>query len=352
MIILLATALLLVGCASPAPAEQSPATPEPVATSVPEPSATPEPSLSFPRTSRAQALAMANLLSANRFFLSDNALYGLDFHADAAPRLAVWQLTDGALSDCQTLAEGVVPEWLCLSDDTLYWCNAAADGRLERLTLTDESPAAEIVREENCSFLQLVEGTLYFCDSAHRFCRLAADGGSEVLLDTPVWYPCLHGGVLLYQDAADGETLHLRELASGTDRRLNDVASYAPLCLNQVIWYSQRSGDGCVLSSLDLRSGQGERYDSLTFRGEAQFVRDGGKWCVRLFDFAPAIGQLTGPLTGPWQPTEGDLYRMCDYQCPGLRVDALYQKDGRLFCFALVDDTGREQRFVSGALFE
>ena len=62
----------------------------------------------------------------------------------------------------------------------------------------------------------------------------------------------------------------------------------------------------------------------------------------------PGAGQLSGALSGPWQPSGGDLYRMCDYQRAALRVDTLYQKDGRLFCFALVDEAGREQRFVSG----
>ena len=345
---LLLVVLLLAGCArSDAPQTPTEA-PESAVTPAPEISAAPTPTISFPRTTRAEALAMANLLSGNRFLALDEALYGLDVDADGAPRLVVWQLRDGVLSDCRTLSEDIVPEWLCLADETLYWCNAAADGRLERLPLAAETPAVEIVLDESCSFLQLVEGTLYFCDGAQRFCRLGEDGRAEVLVDTPVWYPCLHGGVLLYQSAADGETLHLRELASGEDRRLNDVASYAPLCLNSVVWYSQRSGDGCVLASLDLRSGQGERFDSLVFRGEAQFLREGGKWCVRLFDFSPAITQLSGALSGPWQPSGGDLYRMCDYQRAALRVDTLYQKDGRLFCFALVDEAGREQRFVSG----
>jgi hypothetical protein len=43
---------------------------------------------------------------------------------------------------------------------------------------------------------------------------------------------------------------------------------------------------------------------------------------------------------------------MCDYQDEGLRVDALYQKDGRLFCFALVNAEGQEQRFISGTVQE
>lgn len=295
---------------------------------------------------------MTNLMTVNRFLVIGETLYGLDLDAAGAPRLVAWQLKDGDLSDCRTLAEGTAPEWLCRSGETLYWSNAAAGGRLERMDLSAESPSAEVVLDESCSYLQVAEDTLYFCDSAQRFCRLTAEGSAEVLVDAAVWYPYLHGGVLLYQDAADGETLHLRALSTGEDRRLNDVASYAPLCLDKVIWYSQRSGEGCVLASLDLRSGRGERYDSRIFRGEAQFLRDGGKWCARLFDFSPAITQLTGAMTGPWQEAEGDLYRMCDYQEEGLRIDALYQKDGRLFCFALVEETGREQRFISGAVQE
>ena len=353
-------AMLLCGCAMPAPAElpaetaeiAAAPTPESAAPSESETIATLAPVLTFPRTTRADALAMTNLMSVNRFLLIEDTLCGLDVDAAGAPRLVVWQLTDGQLSDCRTLAEGVAPEWLCQSGEILYWSNAAANGRLERMDLAAESPAAEILLDEHCSFLQVVEDTLYFCDSAQRFCRLTAEGDAEVLIETAVWYPYLHGGVLLYQNAGDGETLHLREFSTGEDRRLNDVASYAPLCLDKVIWYSQRSGDGCVLASLDLRSGRGERYDSFTFRGEAQFLRDGGKWCVRLFDFSPAITQLSGPLTGPWQEAVGDLYRMCDCLGEELRVDALYQKDGRLFCFALVNAEGQEQRFVSGTVQE
>ena len=357
--LLLAT-LLLCGCVAPAPAElpaesaeiAAAPTPESVAPSESAALTTLAPELTFPRTTRADALAMTNLMSVNRFLFTDDTLYGLDVDAAGAPQLVSWQLTDGQLSDCRTLAEGVAPEWLCQAGETLYWSNAAAGGRLERMDLAAESAAVEILLDERCSFLQIVEDTLYFCDGAQRFCRLTAEGDAEVLIETAVWYPYLHGGVLLYQNAADGETLHLRELETGEDRRLNDVASYAPLCLDKVIWYSQRSGDGCVMASLDLRSGRGERYDSFTFRGEAQFLRDGGKWCARVFDFSPAITQLSGPLTGPWQQIEGDLYRMCDYLGEELRVDALYQKDGRLFCFALAEENGGEQRFVSGAVFE
>lgn len=340
--------VLLGGCASPAP-EPTP-TPQVEPAPTPEPTADPAAELQFPRTTGEDALNMANLLVVNRFLPAGDTLYGLDVDADGTPQLVAWQLTDGTLSDCKVLATGVVPEWLSLIDNTLYWCNAAAGGRLERMMLAAESPAVETVLDESCSALQVVDGTLYFCDSAHRFCRLAAEGGAEVLIDTGVWYPCLHGGVLLYQNAADDETLHLRELASGIDRRLNDVPSYAPLCLDGEIWYSQGSGDGCVLASLDLLTGRGVRYEGVVFRGEAQFVYGGGAWRVRLFKNEPAAVQLSGPMKGPWKEDNSNLYRLCDYQGEELRIDALYQKDGRLFCFALADDEGQEQRFVSGAL--
>ena len=348
--LLLLGVLLLGGCAASAPEAVPTPLIEPIST--PETTDDPAEALRFPRTARGDALAMTNLLTANRFLPVGNTLYGLDVRDDGTPQLVAWQLTDGELSDCTVLAESVVPEWLTLADDALYWCNAAAGGRLERMQLTEESPEVETVLDDSCSALQVVDDTLYLCDSAHRFCRLTAEGNTDVLVDTEVWYPCLHDGVLLYQNAADGETLHLRELASGTDRRLNDVPSYAPLCLDQVIWYSQGSGDGCAMASLDLRTGRGARYGSLIFRGEAQFVRDGGKWGVRLFKNEPAAIQLSGSLAGPWQEDESDLYRMCDYQDEALRVDALYQRDGRLFCFALVDGEGQEQRFVSGTLLE
>lgn len=348
--LLLLCVLLLGGCAASAP-EPEP-TPTPQLEPTPEPTADPAAALEFPRTTRKDTLMMANLLAANRFLPAGDTLYGLDVDADGTPQLVAWQLTDGELSNCAVLAEDVVPEWLSLTDGALYWCNAAAGGRLERLDPTAESPAVETVLDESCSALQVVDGTLYFCDSAHRFCRLTEAGEAEILVDAAVWYPCLHGGVLLYQNAADGETLHLRELASGMDRRLNDVPSYAPLCIDETVWYSQGSGDGCVLASLELPTGRGVRYEGLVFRGEAQFVFDGGAWRLRLFKNEPAAVQLSGPLKGPWKEDSSDLHRLCDYQGESFRVDALYQRDGRLFCFVLVDDEGQEQRFVSGALLE
>ena len=329
--LLLCVALLLGGCGR---GETSAAEPPAVVTVIEEETL-------LPAISEAESAAMANFMAVNRALVSGDRLYTLDFDASMQPVLACCRITETGLTDWTTLAENCVPEYLCQQDNALYYLNA---GQLERLELANGT--REVLAAGPFRSLQLWAGGLYVRDDAGGLLRLTASGSvAERLLDGPCDYAYILEEWILYQSEADGNSLRLRRLGSGEDHRIAAGPAYAPVCLNGLLYFS---GDGCF-RRLDMTEGEPRSFDLPELRGAAELFSTAEGWCARVALAGGGTEQafLTLGKTVSYQPCGYQGYRLCDFVSEDLRVDAVYEADGRLRCFALCGQTG-ELRYFSG----
>lgn len=288
-----------------------------------------------------ESQAMARFLNANRAQLWEDRLYCYDFDEAWQPVLARYTWEDGELRDFAVLAEGCVPEYLCRWDGWLYYIHRTSGG-IERVP--ENGGARESVRPGPCDGLCLREGLLYFRDGEGRFLAMdPADGGEALLLEGPcVWaYPL--EGAILYLAADDGARLHLYWLEDGTDELLTYSAAANPLILGDRLWY--RSGE--ALHSVGLNGLDAAVFALPETDGAVELLPEAGGLTVRGIRDENGPVQWAGPPEGPFQ-RQARGYRICDWLGGGVRVDTVYEPDGRIRCFLLTDDTGTEISFIAG----
>ena len=288
--ILLLLALLLAACGGE-PAESAPSPTEPEETTETAPPA--EEHL-LPDLDLEEAQAMARFLNANRAFLQDGRLYCYDFGDDWTPALARYTWTKGSLKGFTVLAEGCIPEYLCGDGDYLYYIDRTSGG-IERVPETGGE--RELLRKGPCEGLSLRDGRLYFCDGEGRFLSTDTEGKEETLLLSG---PC--------------------SFAYPLDR-------------------------GILYRALDLLDEQ--RTTLPEWGGVLELLPEETGLTVRITRDEDGPIQWTGGLDRPFQQ-EGRGYRICDWLGGGVRVDTVYESDGRIRCFLLTDGKGAEISFLTG----
>lgn len=287
--------------------------------------------------SREETERMIRFMSANRAFLSDGRLYTLGFDENYLPLLVSYGYEDNALSDRAVLAGDCVPEYLCMADGRLYYINAQAGYALESIAL--DGSDRQVLREGPCSFLQLYEGGLYYCNEDGAFLRAGLDGSGEtVILEKSCFYPYLADGMLLYQDG-ESEHLRLRWLDDGTDIELTGHAVYAPVVFGERIYYTGRDG----LMSMGLDGMDGDALPVPSLQGALEFYLSGDGLMARGVTDEDGLRQWTLALDGTADSPEYAQergYLRCDYAGDGYRIDTVYNADGRLRCFLLTAPDG------------
>ena len=339
-LLILLSALLLTGCAANVP--EATAAPETTAALTPAPTEAPR------AFTDADTAAMSSFMSANRWLIEGERMFGLDYDDDLHPALVAVRLRNGTPGERKLLCADCVPSYLTLAGERLYFL---CEGELRRCEL--KSGACETLLTGGLRSLQLYEGALYYTDGAGAYWRADLDGQHAVrLLDGPCDYAWAMPEGVLYQSESEGCCLKLR-LWDGTERRLTAAASYAPLRIGDRIWYSQRDSEGSVLAAVDLADGTVTRYATEELRGAAELYRDGGRWALRVSLAGDGWRQqLLRPGETEGRDCAYSGYRLCDFVGEDWRVDAAYDPDGRLRCFVLADAEGNELRFFGGAILE
>ena len=285
---------------------------------------------------------MQNVMSANRALVTDDAVYTLELDGQHEPVLARYSLKDGRLSDFRVLMINCVPKWLAEHEGALYYINELNGQRIERLEA--DSGRLEVLTDHACSFLQIKDGRLWFCDADGFFCTAAMDGSDKrVVIDKPCCYPYPLGEALIFQSESEGEILKLRYSIDCKPREiaLTENKAYAPVVIGERLYYSM---DGRI-HSMSLDGLTPEILESPQLGGAAEFFREGEIWYARAITEDYGITQWRCPLEGGVVEENGYKgYLYCDFTDGKRRIDADYFSDGRLRSFVLTGTgTGRNE---------
>ena len=333
LLLLLLAALLLCACSSGGGAEQG------ALSSAPgdPPAEDRQPAV----LSLEESQAMARFLNANRVLLEGNRLYCYDFDRDWSPVLARYTWEEGVLSDFTVLARGCVPEYLCLAEGWLCYLDRSS-GDLERVPV--DGGERERLRAGPCFWLSEREGLLYFCDEAGRFLSLdPASGRETLLLEGPCAFPYPLEGAILYRAEGDAGRLRLRHSADGSETVLSAPGASCPLIWEDRLWYCA----GGALHSVCL-DGQDPRVYALPEAdGDIELLPEAAGLSLRGIRDESGPVQWAGGLDGPFlrQPRG---YQICDWLGGGLRVDTVYEPDGRIRCYLLTGADARQISFLAG----
>ena len=288
-----------------------------------------------------ESCAMARCLNANRAYLAGERLYCYDFDGAWQPVLARYNWKGGRLDGYTVLAEGCVPEYLCLWDGWLYYIDRAGGG-IERVP--EQGGARELMRAGPCDWLSLREGILYFCDGEGRFLSLdPATGEETAILPGPCDWAYPLEGAVLYLAAADGGRLHLYWTEDGADELLSYAAASPALIWEDRLWYCS----GGALHSVGL-DGLGARVYALPEHdGAVELLPLAEGLTLRGIREESGPAQWAGPPEGPFQ-RQARGYRICDWLGGGVQIDSVYEPDGRIRCYLLTDESGAELSFLAG----
>ena len=290
----------------------------------------------------AETEKMINIMCRSRALILEGRLYCFDFDSEYRPVLAAYDILDDSLGEQEILAENCRPEDLAELDGRVYYVNS---GALESIK-TDGS-GRKTLREGSCSFFQIHEGQLYYCDEAGRFCTARADGkGETILINDRCFYPWLTPKAVIYQSYSDLERLHLYWREDGTYTPLSPGAGYAPIAVGDRLYYTSREGLASVsLDGTDLRETVLPELVSAV-----ELLPEGEAYRLRWVADVNGLRQRGAALDTLGDAETGDAagYRMCDYVGGGYRVDACYNPDGRIRCFALVFPDGHEVEYIAG----
>lgn len=98
-------------------------------------------------------------------------------------------------------------------------------------------------------YLSLVDNKLYYCgDNYDYYCYDIDQGESEKILRN-IYYPSVVDQKIYYQDDSDHESIHIYDLTTNEDTKINDEASYGLTVdqENQKIYYFNKNKEFCAI---------------------------------------------------------------------------------------------------------
>lgn len=165
---------------------------------------------------------------------------------------------DLSVEDRKTVEKNAYVKYLTEYDGYVY--GVINDEKIVKIKAGETK--AETVYEGTCSYMQVAGKKIYFTDEENRYCSTDLKGkNKEILLDKAVYLTYMADSEhLIYQDDADGESLHVYNVKTGSDVKLNDMISYSPMLSGENLYFKTPAEEegkyyvGCV----NMYSGQVE----------------------------------------------------------------------------------------------
>ena len=216
--------------------------------------------------SQEETLRMSNYMLSGRFIHEKKLLYGSKHEASGLPYLCRMKYTAGQngmfVRETEILEKNVDAQYLALDGDWLFFLREnLSDGRAAicRVHSSAGSPAeTQVLYDAACDFLSFRNGRLYFTDAENHLLSMKEDGSDlkTELADKGVYYPSLvTDDLLLFQDDADGESLHMRYLPTGFELRISQGRVFSYIVKGSELWFlrsEEGEGEKCRLCRTDL----------------------------------------------------------------------------------------------------
>lgn len=184
------------------------------------------------------------------------------------------KIKDGELEDPVVIAEGVNAFYLSEYDGDVY---GIYDFN-KIIKVEGGKTKAETVYEGICDYLQVTEDGIYFTDENNHYCRIDHQGqNKETILEKEVYYPYqIRSEYLVYQDDADGESLHMYNMKTGKDVKLSDIVSYEPMICGDYLYFRSPGSedDMSYIGRVNLYSGKMEKTKEETLLFEYYVTPD------------------------------------------------------------------------------
>ena len=212
-----------------------------------------------------EVYAMSNAMMGGSCIETDGILYG-DYGGEkwGQGSFTAARIKDGNLEDHTILAKDAKVSNLSVYDGDIYGIFdfnkiiKVEGGKTEVTTLY----------EGICDYMQVTENGIYFTDENNQYCKVDLKGqNKEIVMQKKVFYPYqVSSKFLIYQDDADGETLHVYNMENGNDTKISDVLSYEPmLCGDYLYFYTPASeADMVYMCRVNMYSGKLEKAEKET----------------------------------------------------------------------------------------
>ncbi len=147
--------------------------------------------------------------------------------------------TNGSFASCQAIKSGYI-----------YYSQDTDDGT-ELVKVRSSGEDAKVIIANHSGSIQIVDNYIYYTipeawtedysavteESSHLYrCDLNGEN-AEAILETPVYYFTVFGDYVLYQNDRDNMTLHIYEMSTGEDVRINEQRSFWPIYDGNYIYY-------------------------------------------------------------------------------------------------------------------
>ena len=168
------------------------------------------------------------------YTVSSGWIYGLGVDEYDNISLVKWRTN---FSDFTVLAGGA-PSFLSVQGVFLYCMldKNGPDSGIYRMRVSGSDP---VKLSDAMGAMQIVGDTIYFTDAQrdyHLF-KMDLDGKNEMeVMNKAIFHWFVFGDMILYQDDANGETLHLMKFG-GEDVKLSQMQSYFPVFDGEYIYY-------------------------------------------------------------------------------------------------------------------
>lgn len=174
------------------------------------------------------------------------------------------KIKDGKLEEPVVVAEGVNALHLSEYDGDIY----GIFDYEKIIKVEGGKTEVETIYEGVCDYMQVTEDGIFFTDENNQYCRIDHKGqNKETIMKKEVYYPYqINSEYMVYQDDADGETLHMYNMKTGKDSKLTDIVSYEPMICGEYLYFRTPGSedDMSYMGRLNLYSGKQEKSKTET----------------------------------------------------------------------------------------